>query len=346
MKKSIVVLLHSAYWACYSLLLFFIFLATAFQSTSTPEAAYVFKLVSGFFVLPALLSFYSSYLVLFQRFLQPRKIAQLLVSMVGVSIVSGIVGAAWIALLLGPELLTRDGATSLFQILVVITVIAFGNSVTALILKGAISWYQELKLKEELVLKTPATELALVKAQLDPHFLFNTINNIDVLIAKNASQASVYLNKLSDILRFMLFSAKTERIVLTKEVEYIQKFIELQKIRSENQGYVRFDCEGCLEKWQIEPMLLIPFVENAFKHATGKKLDDSILIHLNATDDQLQFTCKNRFLASKSSEIDANGLGSELMARRLQLLYPACHDLETTVENNYYHIALTLQKHA
>ena len=89
-------------------------------------------------------------------------------------------------------------------------------------MQGFITWIDEINMKEELSLKNNEIELALVKSQLDPHFLFNTINNIDVLISKNATAASNYLNKLSEIMRFMLYETKTEKIFLAKELLYIE----------------------------------------------------------------------------------------------------------------------------
>lgn len=343
MKKSLVFLTHFAYWSSCSIFLLMLFIATRSGTEFAPAADHVLKAITGFVAIPALLSFYTAYLVLFPRFLRPRKIVSLIGFMLITALGSALAGSAILSLLLGPTILLNDGLTSLFQELLIMGLIGIANCAVAMVLKGAITWYDELKLREELIQKTHDTELALVKAQLDPHFLFNTINNIDVLIMKDAQKASDYLNKLSDILRFMLFSTKTERIPLSQEVEYIQKFIELQRIRSENPDYVHFDCADSTEKWEIEPMLLIPFVENAFKHASGKKLDNSIQINLRLTDDQMIFTCRNRFSPSKN--VDSNGLGNELMARRLELLYPSRHALETSIEQDSYLVKLTLKKH-
>ncbi len=122
-------------------------------------------------------------------------------------------------------------------------------------------------------------ELALVKSQINPHFLFNTINNIDVLISKDAERASAYLNKLSDIMRFMLYETKPAKIPLPKELTYIEKFIELQKIRTTNEHYVNYSIKGDTANFMIPPMLLISFIENAFKYADNKKVENAINFH-------------------------------------------------------------------
>src|ERR1044071_687955 len=114
-------------------------------------------------------------------------------------------------------------------------------------------------------------ELALIKSQINPHFLFNTINNIDVLIAKDSAKASEYLNKLSGILRYMIYETRNEKISLAGELDYIEKYLELQKIRTANPDYVNFQISGEANNLKIAPMILFPFIENAFKHTENKK---------------------------------------------------------------------------
>ncbi len=140
----------------------------------------------------------------------------------------------------------------------VIVVIAFGallNGIIGLVMKGFITSYGDIRVKEELNRKNFEVELALVKSQLSPHFLFNTINNIDVLIGIDAARASAYLNKLSDIMRFMLYETKTELIPLEEELAYIEKYIDLQKIRTANPDYIRFRVQGRAPGLLVPPML-------------------------------------------------------------------------------------------
>ncbi|HXD92543.1 MAG TPA: sensor histidine kinase [Bacteroidia bacterium] len=185
-------------------------------------------------------------------------------------------------------------------------------------------------------------ELALVKNQINPHFLFNTINNIDVMIAKDAGQASAYLNKLSDIMRFMLYETKTEKIPLSKELTYIEKYIDLQKIRTSNINYVNYHVEGDGGNLVIAPMLFIPFIENAFKHAENKKLDNAVNIKLTLSKEMITFECENKFSESASNNDEQSGLGNELIAKRLQLLYPNKHTLDVSNKNQTYHVKLVV----
>ncbi len=231
--------------------------------------------------------------------------------------------------------------------------------IIALVIKGFITWFGEIKLKEALKQKNHEMELALVKSQLDPHFLFNTINNIDVLILKNATKASNYLNKLSDIMRFMLFETKTDKILLSTEIEYIEKYIELQKIRTANSSYVSFSVTGAPDGKTIAPMVFIPFIENAFKHTTNKKLENAITINILIEKESIKLVSENKFdpnrnlqPASKPRPADHrsdgparqgnNGLGNDLIQKRLKLIYPERHTLEIANQNGRYSVFLTI----
>jgi two-component system, LytTR family, sensor kinase len=184
--------------------------------------------------------------------------------------------------------------------------------------------------------------MALVKSQIDPHFLFNTINNIDILIEKDAPKASVYLNQLSDIMRFMLYEAKSDKIPLQKEWAYLQRYIELQKIRMTNPNMVSYRLEGNAENVSIAPMIFIPFVENAFKYAEGIKENNAIKISLTIEKNSIFFECENHYLSSILTEKSFGGLGNELINKRLSLLYADRHTLQISNENNLYCVKLTI----
>jgi two-component system, LytTR family, sensor kinase len=185
-------------------------------------------------------------------------------------------------------------------------------------------------------------ELALVKSQINPHFLFNTINNIDVLINKDPELASKYLISLSDIMRFMLYETKPDRILLSKEIEYIEKFIALHKIRSNNSDYVHFSVTGTSPNLTIAPMLFIPYIENAFKHVSDKKASPAITITIFIEREKIFFTCSNNYKDETTIDIAHSGLGDGLIRKRLQLLYPDKHELVVNTENNIYNVALTI----
>lgn len=227
------------------------------------------------------------------------------------------------------------------------TFLALINGMMGTLMKGFITWYTEIHIKELLSKKNLQTELALLKAQINPHFLFNTLNNIDILIEKNAQTASVFLKKLSDILRFILYDTQEERIPLTLELEYIQKYIDLQNIRTANEEFVTYEVRGETNKQLIPPMLFIPFIENAFKHSTNKKIKEAILIRMEmAGDNKVIFQCKNVISAEKTIPSRNGGLGIELIRQRLQLLYADKHMLTIHQSPETFEVDLTINLNA
>ena len=308
-----------------------------------------FENIFLFAFIPSFLSFYFYYFLLFPNYLQQKKF--LLSIIVGILIS---VGASILAYILHRYLIEtghfidmdqggKNGRSTAGIVIIVMTIISSVTGTVALVIKGFITWYGEIKLKEELKQKNHETEMALVKAQLDPHFLFNTLNNIDVLIVKDAGEASDYLNKLSDILRFMLYETKADEILLKKEIEYIEKYIELQKIRTSNVNYVSFKITGIPGIKTIAPMVFIPFIENAFKHSTNKKIDNAINVQQFINKDSIQFVCENKFDSTRKLKQDSNGLGNDLIQKRLNLIYPEKHILELVKQTDLYSVHLTIR---
>lgn len=214
-------------------------------------------------------------------------------------------------------------------------------------MRGFISWMEERDYRLQLERKNKETSLALLKAQINPHFLFNTLNNIDVLIEKDPVTASTYLKKLSDILRFTLYESPSETISLQQEVEYIRQYIELQKLRTTNPDFVKFETSGALDQLMVAPMLFIPFIENAFKHSTNKKINNAITISLNAGVDEIKFNCSNVYDKHAINTQEKSGLGLELASSRLRLLYPDNFtlDIDQTAERFTVNLAINLHGH-
>ena len=345
MKKSVVVALHLGYWICYCILLAFIYTILRMTPGGGHNPALHFtKFIIAFLIIPGILGFYSFYSFLFDKYLNKKRILTLCLLGIGVSYIAASVGGLVTLILFGRNFLFDDTVLVSIPLTLIMSVIPIVNGVLGLGMKGFISWYGDIKLKENLNKKNYEMELALVKNQINPHFLFNTINNIDVLIAKDATQASAYLNKLSDIMRFMLYETKTEVIPLVKELSYIEKYIDLQKIRNSNTNYVNYVVDGDSDNLMIAPMLFIPFIENAFKHTENKKLDNAINIKIFITKEKIIFDCENKFSEDLQNKSDQSGLGNELIEKRLMLLYPNKHSLEVSTLNKTYKVKLTISQ--
>lgn len=197
-------------------------------------------------------------------------------------------------------------------------------------------WYQNQQYKLELENKNKSSELALLRTQLNPHFLFNTLNNIDSLIHSNQEKASDAIIKLSDILRFMIYDTK-DAISLNKEIEYLKNYIALQKLRLKDPDFVEFKIEGDFTDKSIAPMLFIPFVENAFKHGLKKVESPGIVIHLKCNKDSVLFKVSNKYNDDiEFSKDKTAGIGLANTKRRLELLYPDKYDFSIKKQDGIY----------
>ena len=233
----------------------------------------------------------------------------------------------------------KKGRSTALRTIGVMSFIGVVCGSVAWVINGFITWFNEIRLKEILKEKNHEMEIALIKSKLDPHLLFNTINNIDTLILRNPVTASEYLNKLSDMMRFVLYETTADKIQLSQEIEYIEKYIDLQKIRTANENYVHFSVTGSIGSKLIAPMVFIPFIENAFKHTNNKKLENAITISIYIKDETIQLLCENKF-DSKSVKQPNGGLGNELVQKRLDLIYKGKHTLEVHKNDELYSVNL------
>lgn len=212
----------------------------------------------------------------------------------------------------------------------------------AILIGFMINWFQAQKLRDALVNQQQASELALMRSQVNPHFLFNTLNNIYALAYRKSDQAPKAIMKLSSIMRYMLYDSALQQVPLEKEIEYLNSFIELQSLRFKDPDFVSVNIEGNFQNLSIAPMLLISFVENAFKHC-NKNQRPGIIIHLEANEAHLRFEIKNFVKNSGSTHKDPlGGIGLDAIRRRLQLIYPGRHVLSILTNENTFHINLEI----
>ena len=199
------------------------------------------------------------------------------------------------------------------------------------------------KVKNQLEKQNLSSELALLRSQVNPHFLFNTLNNINALVKKDPERTNQSILKLSDIMRYMLFEAANEKVHLVKEIEYIRSYIGLLSLRLEKADYIRFSVTGEPQQISLPPMLFIPFVENAFKHGLKDADSPGILISLNIGKERLNFEVRN-FIKSPSlaDTPDSKGIGIVNLKRRLELLYPDKHILLIRSDGKEYFCRLEL----
>lgn len=205
-----------------------------------------------------------------------------------------------------------------------------------------IDWFKSIQKQKELEKQNVSTELALLRSQVNPHFLFNTLNNINSYVTRDPDIASYSVIKLSDIMRYMLYEATAEKVLLDQEIEYINSYIALQKLRVKDPGFIEFITNGNTSGIMIPPMLLIPFIENAFKHGSKINVSPAIVIRLEVVNEQLSFYIMNYIPAIKEVIADQGGLGLKNIRRRLDLLFGKNYSLAIREEGGKFEVNLKL----
>lgn len=219
----------------------------------------------------------------------------------------------------------------------------------ALSIKLAKNWIQSRRKQQELEKEKLETELMFLKSQMNPHFLFNTINSIFVLIHKNPMMASESLAKFSDLLRYQLYECNEQQIPLSQELGYLKNFIELQALREDhNRIHLNIAIAPyATGNYMIAPFVLIPFIENAFKHVSRKNDQSNwIKIELNFEKQLLHLCIANSISSTHHSSTEAvrhSGIGLKNVKRRLDLIYPAKHELIISQDEHQFEVKLRLE---
>lgn len=216
-----------------------------------------------------------------------------------------------------------------------------GFIILSSLIRFAEQWYQLQKQKGELEKQRYAAELSFLKSQINPHFLFNTLNSIYSLSYQHSDKAPAAILKLSGIMRYMLYDTEDKYVPLEKEIQYLQNFVELQKMRFKENIYADLLVEGQVTSQQIVPLLLIAFVENAFKHGALTDPADPVLIQVNVEAGTVQLYVQNRI--NQQQKDQTGGIGIANIRRRLELLYPGRHELKIDNNGTHYICELTLQ---
>lgn len=213
---------------------------------------------------------------------------------------------------------------------------------SSIVIFGAISlkffkmWYE----KRQVALQS---ELDFLKGQIHPHFLFNTLNNLYSLTLQQSPQSPAIVLGLSNILRYMLYECNTERVLLKRDVEILQNYVALEKIRYEDRLDLTFSISGNLEHYSIPPLLMLPLVENAFKHGASETIHEPwINIDLRIKNNRLAFKISNSKPAVQSplAEKHFGNIGLKNVKKRLELLFPNDHSLLLFEEEEDMYVAI------
>lgn len=188
------------------------------------------------------------------------------------------------------------------------------------------------------------TELSFLRSQVSPHFMFNTLNSMVALARKRSDKLEPALIELSNLMHYMLYESDQEKVSLSKEINYLQSYIDLQTLRFGHQVQIMFSMQHPPEERFIEPMLLIPLIENAFKHGIGLIDDPEINIELKVDANRLSLEVRNKYnLYTQEVKDRVAGIGLNNLVRRLKLLYPDRHQIITEKNGHWFNASLKIQ---
>lgn len=215
------------------------------------------------------------------------------------------------------------------------------------VLRVITDWWRYQTEKQTLQTQTIQSELRFLKSQINPHFLFNTLNNLYALTLKKSDKAPEIVLKLSEIMRYMLYECNEKQVLLTKEIQYIHNYLDLERLRQAGVSEIEFTTDGPISDQQVAPLLFVPFLENSFKHGlnTHMKGGGFVRLHLKVNGTQLEFCIEN----SKAEQLPrqehprSGGIGLVNVRHRLEILYPNKYKLEVKDEPHRYAVTLLLQ---
>jgi len=203
-------------------------------------------------------------------------------------------------------------------------------------------WFTQREHLQKIRIENLNTEINYLKAQINPHFLFNSLNTLYVQIDQKNSEARKTLEKISEMLRYQLYECNNETISMERELEYIGSYIDLQKLRKENNSDITYEYDEEIKVFRVAPLLFIPIIENAFKHLSNFT-DRTNIVRIEMNKQGGKLVCIVFNTCSASSKNYYQGIGLKNVKRRLELLYPDKHELSVVHEPSSHKVTLTLE---
>lgn len=335
MKNNMLnIILHSGFWALYVLL--FTLLTANFLPV---ETAFSRVFLSG---LVLAFAFYFNALLLVNILLENKRWIPFFASAILLAFVTGMVrflilnsydnNSIGFAFSEDPQLL-RNSSFGIQSVIIII------STFYQLILNRI----RKERLRQELINRRNEAEIKFLKAQINPHFLFNMLNNIYALSVTGSANTSQMILKLSELLRYVIYGSREKKLALNREIEHINIFIDLFQMKSENLLNIKFEKSANFASLVIEPMILIPIVENCFKHTdfdTNENAFAKIIMELKGQ--KVLFTTINTKDKTDSQKDKTGGVGLENIRKRLELTYKDKFDMEIINEDNYFELKLNI----
>lgn len=334
MKKNWQIFWHIVFW--FSVISYFVYITHDEAKLSAKTLIIIF----GLFGSINIGLFYLNYLYLLPQFLDKKRYRNYASVLVGAIVIFAL-GKYGLALIFKNIILVHNGKQTSFwgyTISSVLVNVFFLFLSTAL--KFAVDWFLNERVQRDLENQRLSAELAFLKSQINPHFLFNSLNSIYSLAYQKSDTTPEAILKLSEIMRYMLYESNDQKVDLAKELQYLQNYIDLQKIRFGSKAFVDFKITGEVGNQKIVPLLLIAFIENAFKHGVANDPSMPIRMLINLDGTHLHFYIENKkHMNNRDLE---GGVGLQNVKRRLELLYPHKYKLDIQDKPDIYTCELSL----
>ena len=334
MKKRNVVFIHLLFWVTIVIIPFY--MLNIRENHISPEDAYF--IVQHIF---NVIVFYLEYLILIPFIIKKKNLNKAIYYGAAFFIllaaarflvnpsIREILGAFHMAPSIGRQIFFAFNWTLLF-------------SFYSVIIYLSIEWFKERQIRFELIRQKQQSEIDLLKSQVNPHFLMNTLNNLYSLVYQGSKNAEDAILKLSDLMRYMLYDTKAEYVSLEKEIKYLHSFIELQLLRFTHKDFIEFEIKGDPSGKLIAPMLLVPFVENAFKHGNKNLQGLGIKINMIIEENRLAFNVTNMKASKSADKINESGIGLSNIKKRLEFQYAGKHELKINDGPELFEARLTI----
>ena len=333
------VLIHALIWVAFIM----VNLLQSYLVRGSVPARFPFILGSSIVI------FYINYLYLIPHFLLKKKILLYIISII--ALIAVVIAATELIKIVGPPMPRPHGNFNnelpnpkkrlfhfelIFPIFFNLALLVIGTSI-----RIYEEWNKNERKRHEIESQKKTTELHFLKHQINPHFLFNSLNSIYSLTTKKSGDAPEAIITLSELMRYMLYKTDNDFVLLKDELDYIQNYLKLQRLRIANNENITLNIHGDISDQKIRPLLLISFIENAFKHGTDFMGNTEVRINISVHKNQLQFSCIN-LIGNKKKNKKHSGIGLQNTKERLELLYPNKHKLVVKELENKFIVNLIL----
>ncbi|AFK04699.1 putative signal transduction histidine kinase [Emticicia oligotrophica DSM 17448] len=340
LQTNRILLLHLSFWALYYS--FFFYQITFSRHGEEPNYLRAFYDATSQIFFMALISYFN-YFICLPRFLKYKNLGRYVIEFIipfAIIIICHIYLKRYIYL----EIKEAKGFLYSSKFIIQHAIGAIFIAIFIGMLRFVKDWFELETKKNEIENEKLTAELRFLKAQVNPHFLFNTLNNLYYLAMINSPNTTEVIEKLSQMMRYMLYDSNYPKVSLAKEIEYMKNYISLEKLRLDNQVPINFEIAGNPDEVQIVPLIFITFLENAFKHGVSNSSTNAYVnISINIEGQECIYSVENSKLpANLETTNEKSGIGLQNVSRRLDLSYPNKYDLEVNEDEKNYKIVLKL----